>query len=973
MKDVKKRVLLSEKDGTPNFRMRLFKAESAGLMRRFLFFLLTALFLVSPGMAQIYVGENHPELQWMIIETVHFKIIYHKEVTDVAQEAAGVAESSYYSITRAMRMVPGDKIVLVLQDTDDYSNGMSNPLGHVMTIWTPPMPKYTTGKMKWLRRVIAHELTHEIHFWGLRSRFGIWTELLGIGTTPDWFTEGLAQYQAETWDIHRDLLLRVAWWSQKLLRVKDIQGFVGTDPIDSRLVYEEGHSLVRYMSRRWGEAVFPQLIKKHKQFLLSFDWNLYRKTHSTERRLYRAWLDSVTQHYLKWKTGREFMADAAKPFRTPFQGVYSVRESPDGLKAAVVGIRKFDEWMPELRIFDKKSKAWKSFGGTYVHAQTSWSPDGKKLVYSRAHPGISQSITDDLFLYDFDRGKEIQLTQNVRASDPDFSPDGRRLVFVKHFSGRCNLMIYDWRRKTIQQLTDFPLRTAVFAPRWSPDGRTIAFSLVDSSGKRTVAAISPDGDSLRVLQNSGYDARSPDWSPCGKKIAYIDYRFGTPNLFVMNRDGSNPQAVTNAFGGIFNPNWSPDGARIFATVFEKRDSIGIFSIPADRRVQPHFGPLEIPWTWDNQTFKRFPAHLEKTQIGRIMDYYSPNYLQSLILLPAVLKDDRGYEGGFLHILADPLNEHQLQSLVTIGDRRFTADFKYVNTQYMPTIMVNAGQLYRNCGNFPGYSGSLWERHRYASVGLSLPVSFGKNLRAGHFISTQFNVTQIRNLSVKKFKPVRENDLPFTGFVNEWSLFYAYRWQLPDLANDIHPATGVYLRTGFRWAGRLIGSDLRYKEWQAQIAARKMFSFHRNVLAARMGGLWHEGGRMIQSPPQLSTRYVRGLSASLEGTRQIYGNLEYRIQLIRNLHLYFLRFLYFERFTLAFFTDAGKAWGRNTQTLFTRRIPDFNESPWKTTFGAEWRMRVWPWAKMPIVFRIGAGREFGPKKSWKIYFLFAPVF
>jgi len=176
------------------------------------------------GWGQIQWGANHPELQWMIFETPHFKVIYHQELAEVARESAQIAESSYYSISQALQIQPKKKIVLVLWDTDDYSNGMSNPLGHVITIWTPAMPKYTTGRLLWLRRVIAHELTHEIHFWGLHNRLGVWWELLGLGTTPDWFIEGLAQYQAESWDLHRDLLVRVAWWNHRLLRVKDLQG-----------------------------------------------------------------------------------------------------------------------------------------------------------------------------------------------------------------------------------------------------------------------------------------------------------------------------------------------------------------------------------------------------------------------------------------------------------------------------------------------------------------------------------------------------------------------------------------------------------------------------------------------------------------------------------------------------------------------------------------------------------------------------
>ena len=942
-------------------------------MRKFLFLVVIFGALSLQGRAQIEFGSNHPELQWRVFETDHFKIIYHRELEEVAQEGAQIAENSFFSITHALKIVPKKKIVLVFQDTDDYSNGLSNPLGHVIQIWTPAMPKYTTGRLRWLRRVISHELTHEIHFWGLRNFTGVWWELLGLSTTPDWFTEGLAQYEGETWDLHRDLLLRVSWWRRKLLRVKDLQGFVGTDPIDSRLVYEEGHSLVRYASRRWGDRFLPGLISEHRALPLSFDWNLRRKTRMTERKLYRAWLDSLTQHYFRWKKGREFMSDVAKPFPVPFQGAYSIRWSPDGGRAATVGVPRFDGWLPELRIFEKKQHTWRHIGGTDVHAQTSWSPDGTKLVYSRAHPGISLSTTNDLFLFDFTRNREIRLTRNQRATDPDFSPNGQSIVFVKHFPGCSNLMSLDLRTGQIRQLTSFRLQTEVFSPRWSPDGREIAFSLMDSTGRRMVAAISAEGDSLQILQNSGYDARSPDWSPDGTKLAYIDYRFGTPNLFVMNRDGSDARPVTNAFGGLFNPAWSPDGKRLFATVFETRDSIQIVSLPAGRRVTPRYGRLQIPWTWENRTFQRFPAPKKRLPVPKEKPYNPAQNLQSLILVPLIRQDDRGYEGGFLHLLADPLGKHILQSVLTVGNRRLSTNFLYTNAQHLPTISVGFGQNYVYRDARLNLSEShFWDRQQEVFLQAELPFSFAKNLLAAHRIAAEFDAKFIHPLTGEwGVLPLRFR--PFSGENNSLALSYAYRYQRPDVGNSIHPTTGVGFAAAYRWADRLLGSDLEYHEYRAEAAGHLQLPFRRDVLAAGLGGFFHEGDWMPQSPPRISSRWVRALPSVLEGTRQLYGSVEYRLQLARNLRVYFLRLLYVERVTAAFFADGGRTWGKSSHSFLTGNTLAFDASTWRTTVGSEVRVRVWPLAKIGLVVRAGVGREVEPTKSWKGYILFAPVF
>ncbi len=940
-------------------------------MRRFFLPLVFLFVLVAPGQAQIQWGANHPELEWLIFETPHFKIIYHKELTAVAREAGQIAEASFFSISRALHTKPDRKIVLVLQDTDDYSNGESNPLGHVIRIWTPDMPKYTTGRLQWLRRVLSHELTHELHFWKLRNVTGVWWELLGLGTTPDWFTEGLAQYEGETWDLHRDLLLRIAWWSQRLLRVKDLQGFVGTDPIDSRLVYEEGHSLVRYGARRWGDDFLPNLIQQHRRFPLSFDWNLHRKTALSERRLYRVWLDSLSQHYLRWKKGREFMSEVARPFAAPFRVALSIRWAPDGKKAAAVGISRMDSWLPKLYVFDKTQAVWRRVGGLDVHAQTSWSPNGQQVAYSRGRPGISLSTINDLFVYDLTKRKEFPLTQNERATDPDFSPDGRSLIFVKHFPGRSNLMILDLRSRRIRQITDFPLQTEVFSPRWSPDGTQIAFSLVDSSGHRMVAAIRPDGSALHILQDSGYDCRSPEWSPDGTHLTYIDYRFGTPNLFVMNADGSEPQAVTNAFGGLFNPNWSPDGKRIFAVVFEKRDSVQIVSLPADRRVSPHWGPLSVPWTWENRTFQRFPPPQKPVPMSPPVAYLSRKNLQSLIWVPVVQQDDRGYEGGFFHYLADPLSEHALQSQVTVGDRRLSADFVYTNTQYLPTFSIGVGQNYDRCRGFLNRS-DFGEQHRTAFLQVDLPFALGRNVYARHRLSAEFSVQKTR-VFLNRTVTFPKHLHPFSGYRNALSLAYTYRYQLPDVGNSIHPTTGVRFSAAASWADPLFGSTLRYTEGLTQLVGHLSLPFRRDVLALRAGGFFHFGDWLPQSPPKLSSQLIRALPSAPEGTRQIYGTAEYRVQLVRNLRFYFLRLLYVERLTAAFFVDGGRVWGESTTALLHGRALSFGASSWRTTAGTELRVRLWPLAKVGVVVRVGVGREVEPTKSWKGYILFAPVF
>ena len=80
-----------------------------------------------------------------------------------------------------------------------------------------------------------------------------------------------------------------------------------------------------------------------------------------------------------------------------------------------------------------------------------------------------------------------------------------------------------------------------------------------------------DGKHQRRLTNNPASDHSPSWSPDGKRIAFVSDRDGhpdritgwhTPEIYVMNADGSNPQNLTNNPAEDTSPSWSPDGKRI---------------------------------------------------------------------------------------------------------------------------------------------------------------------------------------------------------------------------------------------------------------------------------------------------------------------------------------------------------------------------------------------------------------------------
>jgi dipeptidyl aminopeptidase/acylaminoacyl peptidase len=102
----------------------------------------------------------------------------------------------------------------------------------------------------------------------------------------------------------------------------------------------------------------------------------------------------------------------------------------------------------------------------------------------------------------------------------------------------------------------------------SPDGSRVAYVVADvdknlNRSKRSVWVVSTSGGQPQPLITSDKNDYSPRWSADGRWIAFLSSRDGAPQVFVANADGSNPRKVTNAPQGVNEFIWSPNG-KMFA-------------------------------------------------------------------------------------------------------------------------------------------------------------------------------------------------------------------------------------------------------------------------------------------------------------------------------------------------------------------------------------------------------------------------
>jgi Tol biopolymer transport system component/imidazolonepropionase-like amidohydrolase len=115
----------------------------------------------------------------------------------------------------------------------------------------------------------------------------------------------------------------------------------------------------------------------------------------------------------------------------------------------------------------------------------------------------------------------------------------------------------------------------------SPDGRTIVFDMLGD-----LYTVPMEGGEATPLTDGIEWNYQPRYSPDGKKIAFITDRGGGDNLWIMGADGSDPKAVTEEKEHlVHNPYWSPDGDYIVA----KKSFMSTRSIPAGEIWMFHAG------------------------------------------------------------------------------------------------------------------------------------------------------------------------------------------------------------------------------------------------------------------------------------------------------------------------------------------------------------------------------------------------
>lgn len=267
--------------------------------------------------------------------------------------------------------------------------------------------------------------------------------------------------------------------------------------------------------------------------------------------------------------------------------------------ARVPGVGSWLRWSPDgsrlrLTLFDKttgQTSIWEVLlsekGARPLHADWSqrgseccgdWTPDGKYFVFQSTREGRTE-------IWALAAGKQnpVQLTNGqMNSLAPFVSANGRKLYMIGE-QLRGELSRYDSK---VGQFVPFLSGISAEFVDFSRDRQWVTYvTFPDQILWRSRI----DGSERLQLTSNSARAVLPRWSPDGKQIAFFDVAPGKPGkIFLISSDGGPPEPLLNESRNEMDPNWSPDGTSIsfsYFPVFDRTSpkELGIFIVSVNSR------------------------------------------------------------------------------------------------------------------------------------------------------------------------------------------------------------------------------------------------------------------------------------------------------------------------------------------------------------------------------------------------------
>ncbi|HSG27350.1 MAG TPA: hypothetical protein VLA34_02630, partial [Candidatus Krumholzibacterium sp.] len=753
---------------------------------------------------------------------------------------------------------------------------------------------------------------------------------------PNWFAEGIAQYQCpssrnDIWESHRDMLLRTAVLEGDLLTFDEMGGLFGKDSREAELVYNQGYSLVRYISDTYGPDRLKELLSSHKVWhRIGFNGACKDVLGFGSGELYSRWKEHLAGKYEeKKRLVSEKMVAGSEIAGKGYMNMQPV-PSKDGGGIYYLSNRGRDYMSTDL-VYEANDGAGRQVEiSGRIASRPAVSPDGSRIAFAKRTGDNDYGYElNDIFLYDTKTGRTERLTRGGRLVDPAWSPEGSMIAAVRTGDGAEDIVIVSAAGGEVRVLAEGGKGTRFYGLSWGRHG--LLTSHFDGTS-RDIALIDTDDGSMRLLASSLSDERDPAWDTSGEGFFFSSDRTGIFNVYHSGIDGDDVLMVTNVIGGAFNPveaggdllfsSYDREGYRIRSVTAWRAEAMPGESVEADLALQERRREHIIGCGSPDRTGAAFdyaPLDGKMIQASDCGIKYTPVYF-----FPRLMYYDKKPRIGLTLDSRDYLDRQSFFAAGSINDdKEFNYQFGLQTRQFKPTFDLSfyfARKYYRYFEEAPG---NVQVRYDLWDVFFNCRLEFDKPER-DHVkeIVLQYNHGEYGlNINAWEAEDI-DMEMGWKYYrANEVSAIFNYLDVKPGVDSDINPRGGrkIALEVTRAWDDLSSGAfeynfkpiyddnefgryTLRYEEY-----IPLPFWSHSLTLYIRAGMVDKEQIDDFFNLFLGSREGLRGYSYySIGGKRNLMARGTWRFPIWRNINRQLMT-TYVGSIYGAFFVEAGKAW------------------------------------------------------------------
>ncbi len=437
-----------------------------------------------------YWGKNrvkYDKFDWHIYTTDHFEIYYYPELEEHLERIAGYAESAYQEISAKLRHDLAFAVPLICfkthsefeqqnifpTDVPEGVGAFAEPQRNRIVL---PIDEGPDG----LYRLITHELTHIFEF-------DIIPRGLIRRDVPLWVDEGLADYLAGVWRPLDLMQVRDVAVSETVPSMTEFESYGGF--ASGRVVYNLGHAAFEFIEERWGDdGIRRFLFALRRTAVGGGGGDVYEETFDLSAEefddAFEKYLDERFEPFREKERPADYGRNLAPdPLRSRYPALISIEASPSGEVIAAVAANRRDRELDIVLVSSRTGEIIRNltegfdqdFGFRYVVTLglrfntvpwMSWAPDGDRLAYFVRRNKHKALVIQNVVTREIEQIIDLDMVDEPES--PDFSPDGRSVVFSALRRAVGDVYRLDLETREVTNLTEDDL--ADYAPVYSPDG-----------------------------------------------------------------------------------------------------------------------------------------------------------------------------------------------------------------------------------------------------------------------------------------------------------------------------------------------------------------------------------------------------------------------------------------------------------------------------------------------------------------------